>query len=330
MSFKEHKIYRTLRKPLVIWRIYRSFFYDANRYIKYSNSLDKDGNQNKLVSTIIKAYHVVEKGLTMPEMRRGFGQVKLKFLIGKCNDYITLYDKENYNVENAIKVIFEYYEFHKKINYTLEEDLVSDIINLRNKFNSIGISEQEDITPNMVNDFDNLSFRDFSFSRSSVRNYSDKNIEIENIFKSVEIAQNAPSACNRQPSRVHVIEDKEMIKNILKLQSGNKGFGHLANKLIVLTTDLNGYHTQNERYMNWIDGGIYLMNLIYGLHFHKIGSCILNWGVDKSKDINLRQLCNIKNNESLIAIISCGYYLNETCRVAKSPKRRISEVIIVH
>jgi nitroreductase len=173
-------------------------------------------------------------------------------------------------------------------------------------------------------------FKDFAFTRSSVRNYSDKDISDEIIKKAIFIAQNAPSACNRQPSRIHIFSNRQDIEGILNLQNGNRGFGHLANKIIVLTTDLNGYHTQKERYMNWIDGGIYLMNLIYSLQFYKIGTCILNWGVEKSKDVALRKLGNISDNESIIAVISCGYYLENKFQVAKSPKRPVTEVLTFH
>jgi nitroreductase len=330
MSIKESNFYKLLRKPLVKWRIYKSFFYEAKRYIKFSNSLQKDKNHNKLVATIIKAYHVVEKGLTMPDMRNGFGQIKIHFLIDKCNNYISLYGLDNFNVQNALSVIFEYYDYHAKINFPLDEKLKVKIENLKEKYHTIHKSEQEEITPTMVANFDKLTFREFAFSRSSVRNYSTENIDVSEMYKAVEIAQNAPSACNRQPSRVHVFTDKAKIESILALQNGNGGFGHLANKLIVLTTDLNGYHTEKERYMNWVDGGIYLMNLVYGLHFYKIGACILNWGADIDRDLKLRTLCGINERESIISLISCGYYVNKTIKVAKSPKRLIEEVITVH
>lgn len=330
MGIKESKVYKALRAPLVKYRIYKHFFYDANRYIRYSNSLKKDGNSNKLVATIIKAYHVVEKGLTMPEMRQGFGQDKLIYLIDRCNEYFEHYDEKNSNVENAVKVIFEYYTKHQKLNVQLNDDLVHRILDLKSRYGNLTDSEQESITPKIVSELDSLTFRDFAFTRSSIRNYSDKEIKIEIINKAVEIAQNSPSACNRQPSRVHVFSKKKEIEGILSLQNGNKGFGHLANKIIVLTTDLNGYHTQNERYMNWIDGGIYLMNLIYSLQYYKIGTCILNWGVEKANDTALRKLGNIGKNESIIAVISCGHYLDNDFQVAKSPKRPVTEVLTFH
>ena len=330
MGIKDNKIYKSLRAPLVKLRIYKSFFYDANRYIKHSNSLKKDKNPSKLVATIIKAYHVVEKGLTMPEMRQGFGQDKLVYLIDRCNEYFEHYDDKNSNVKNAVKVIFEYYTKHQKLNVQLNDDLLNLILDLKQKYGYLTDSEQELITPSLVSGLDTLTFKDFAFTRSSIRNYSTKEIKNDIINKAVEIAQNSPSACNRQPSRVHVFSEKKDIEGILNLQNGNKGFGHLANKIIVLTTDLNGYHTQMERYMNWIDGGIYLMNLIYSLQYFKIGTCILNWGVEKTNDTALRKLGNIGDNESIIAVISCGHYLEDEFQVAKSPKRPISEVLTFH
>lgn len=330
MSLKDTSFYKLLRSPLVQWRIFKSFYYDARRYIQYSNSLRKDKNENKLVATIIKAYHVLEKGLTMPDMKTGFGQVKISYLINRCNEYMQLYGMNNLNVQNAVRVIFEYHTKHLELNVQLSDELERQIVELKKKCSNLPDSEQEIITPDNVSNFDVLSFSEFAFSRSSIRNYSDKKIDSQLIEKAIQIAQTAPSACNRQPSRVHVYSDKKMIENILALQNGNRGFGHLADKLLVLTTDLNGYHTQNERYMNWIDGGIYLMNLIYSLHFFKIGTCILNWGVDKNRDVNLRKIGGIDDNESIIAVISCGHYIDEDFQVAKSPKRSFTEVVTFH
>ena len=330
MNYKKYKIYSVLRFPLIILRILKSYFYDAKRYIKHSNSEDKNDTHNKLIATIIKTYHGIEKGIAMPEMRDGFGQEKLIYLIDKCNEYFKTYNTKNYNVENALKVIFEYYRIHKAKKIELINDLENSILELKEKFKYLEEGNQELITVEDVNNFDKLTFKNFSFSRSSVRNYSSKNIEVKKILEAVTIAQTSPSACNRQPSRVHIFEDKVIINDILELQNGQRRFGHLANKLVILTTDLNGYRTENERYLNWIDGGIYLMNLVYALHFYKIGACILNWGVNKTKDIKLRNISGIPDNETVIALITCGYYINETCKVANSPKREISEVVYIH
>jgi hypothetical protein len=50
----------------------------------------------------------------------------------------------------------------------------------------------------------------------------------------------------------------------LKLQGGIRGFGHLTNKLIVITSDTAVFLMMKDQ--AFIDGGMYAMNVLYGLH----------------------------------------------------------------
>lgn len=52
-------------------------------------------------------------------------------------------------------------------------------------------------------------FKVFSCSRSSVRNFTGEKIPIEIFQQVVDLANNAPSVCNRQSVSVYLIEDKE-------------------------------------------------------------------------------------------------------------------------
>ncbi len=58
--------------------------------------------------------------------------------------------------------------------------------------------------------------------RRSVRNYLDKPIPKEDILKCIEAARLAPSACNAQPWKFIVIDDRE-----LKSKVGEKAFSGL-------------------------------------------------------------------------------------------------------
>ena len=51
-------------------------------------------------------------------------------------------------------------------------------------------------------------FRAFAQSRHSVRWFSDATVDLGVIKQAISIAQTAPSACNRQATRVKIIKDK--------------------------------------------------------------------------------------------------------------------------
>lgn len=165
-------------------------------------------------------------------------------------------------------------------------------------------------------------------SRHSLRNFVGT-IDLNDIKKAISIAQNAPSACNRQPSRAHIINDHSICEQILEVQTGNRGFGLLADKLIVLTSDLNVFLGPRERNDVYVNGGIYAMNLLYALHHCKIGACALNWCSTPEQDMQLRKIISIRPSETVILIIACGN-VPANFKIARSPRNDISTVIKVH
>ena len=330
MNIKATYIYAKAKIAQAIIQLFFAYCYDFRRFIKYSNTFNTDGNSNKLRATIILNYHVIEKGLTMSEMKLGFGQEKISYLCKKCTDFIRHYGNNDNQVNNAIQILETYLLVHEQNNFKLPESIIKKIkqtITLKEE-NIISTLNYEEKTIDCKT-IKTAPFPVFAKSRKSIRNFSNKNIELKTIEKAITNAQTSPSACNRQPARIHIYSEKDLVAKILSLQNGNRGFGHLSNKLIIVSCDLSGYKTHNERNSCWVDGGIYLMNLLYGLHYEGIGTCILNWSVDKKRDLSLYKIANIPKQESIIAIIACGYP-KEGSKTAFSLKKDAHEVSTFH
>ncbi|MBN2777137.1 MAG: nitroreductase family protein [Bacteroidales bacterium] len=280
MSIKATFIYAKAKKTQAIIQLFFSYWYDFNRYIKYSNTFNTDANANKLRATIILNYHVIEKGLTMSEMKHGFGEEKVLYLCEKCNDFINRFGNNDKQVNHAIQILETYLLVHEQNNFKLPESIIK-------KIKQTITLKEEDIISTLNYEEKTIDYKTiktapfpvFAKSRKSIRNFSKRNIEPKTIEKAVANAQTSPSACNRQPARIHIYSEKNLVTKILYLQNGNRGFGHLSNKLIIVSCDLSGYKIHNERNSCWVDGGIYLMNLLYGLHYEGIGTCILKWSV---------------------------------------------------
>jgi len=303
------KIFEYLRRKKYRFDLLRNFKkaykYDMKKYVKYSDSFGSDTAQ-KLIGKIMREYHVVEKGLTMPDTRLGFGKDLLLSLVDNCAQYIQKYGENEEQLRHAIGVIWDYENFHRNQNFKLNSAIAASIGKLKSIVGSIPVCYQREI--NIDDYFQNVNseFSQFAKSRSSVRNYSTENISIDTLLSALELARTAPSACNRQCWRSYVLEDKEKINSILTIQGGNRGFGHLANKLIVISAEVGVFTSVGERNEVFIDGGIYVMNVLYALHYHKIGACILNCSNSIEKDLRLRAICRIKDSEVFIAMISCG------------------------
>jgi nitroreductase len=303
------------------------FGYDADRFTFYSNSYEKWDNSNKLLGQIIAEYHVIEKGLVMPDMRLGFGQTVLMDLIEHCNMFEINYGDKDEQFRYALSVIFEYKFEHDKNNFSLNSQLQEAIALLEKRYSNITHSEQKAISKSEYFAYTKSSFDQFSKSRKSLRNFTGK-IETHLLEQAISLAQNAPSACNRQPNRVYIIENNSIKEKVLGIHSGNRGFGHLADKILILTAEIGLYFGLNERNDIYVNGGIHAMNLLYALHFYEIGACPLNWCVMPKDDIELRNLVGIAPSESIIMLIACGG-VPSNFKLVTSKRSNVSKIITV-
>jgi|SRR5690606_14535556 len=299
------------REVLKHWRFIRvkkvftsSYRYDLSRFVRSSDRVSM--TSTSLLGRIIREYHVIEKGLTMPECRMGFGKEVLMVLIENCLRYIQWFGYDNEQLKHAISVVLEYEMFHSTHNFVLDSDLQRAIDQMKFASKHSIFSKQKELTSTDYFSAVEAPFPKFAESRSSVRNYSEEEIPINIIEDAIEIARSTPSACNRQCWRTYLFTDKVRIKEILNVQGGNRGFGHLADKLIVVAAEVSVFTGPGERNQPFVDGGMYAMNLLYSLHYKKIAACILNCSNTIEKDKKLRELCGIRESEVFIAMVACG------------------------
>lgn len=293
------------RNILSYIRVLRASLYDFNRYINYSSTKGLDTKKG-LISKIIMEYHALEKGMTMPDIRYGFGMNRVSGLINLCNRYSNKYNSNHPQYINAVGVLIEYLNVHKKNEINIPEKIEKEILNLKNATNFQSTKQIKNNKENYFK-FNDSNFYNFANSRHSLRNYSDENVDLDILKSSIDFTKNTPSVCNRQSVFCHVFTDKNQIESILKVQGGNRGFGHLTNKLIVITSDLNTFYDDSERNQAFIDGGMVAMNLLYSLHYNKLGACILNCSNSVVKDKNMRKVTGVKESHVFIAMISCGH-----------------------
>ena len=61
-----------------------------------------------------------------------------------------------------------------------------------------------------------MIFLDLAKQRCSIRSFSDKPVEKEKLEYILEAGRVAPSACNKQPQRIIVVQDPENIRRVQK------------------------------------------------------------------------------------------------------------------
>ena len=129
--------------------------------------------------------------------------------------------------------------------------------------------------------------------------------------------------------RRHVVsKGSKLFDDILSIQQGNRGFGFLADKLLIVSVDISSYCIIRERMGMFVDGGIYVMNLLYSLHYYNIAACTLNWFYEPIADNKIKSLLGIES-EQVVAILAIGD-LPQEFKYAKSDRLDISKVLTIH
>lgn len=326
------KLLKKIRRELHCRKsIRKAYMFDCREYTLWQYNNPRVQTQNALEAKILRQAHIIEKGMSLSEPREGFGVQKANMLIELIEEFI----ERDYKIEesipavNAISVLAAYIDFHKKRGY-FPDDVVY-------KFNSVKSYLPSEHAPCGIITVSKSElekevhgeFPEFFCSRHSVRQFSDKTIDLEDIKKALKLAMRAPSACNRQTCKAYIYQDKRVNVELGKLISGNTGFDNEVQKYIVVTSDMSAFYDDFERNQVYVDGGIFTMALIEALHYYGIASCVLQNGEFKQKNTQIKKICgNIPENEKIILFIAIGYY-KEEFSYAVSQRKNVEDVLIV-
>jgi hypothetical protein len=295
IHFNMESLKNKLRKIIPRKLIYQYYLYTAKKASNYDlrrrvyDKVYDDSEAEKVKRDLTLAYHIIEKGLTMPAPRPGFGK---KVVISLVN---TVLRYQNLNLpltemeyRQSVSVLKEYVDLHEQLKVQLDQDVAGKLALLENQFKTVEGMRQIKISSDAYFKDAGKPFDLFCRSRYSVRNYIDKEIPLNVLYDCIDLAQKSPSFCNRQPTRVYIVKSAEKKKQVLELQNGNRGFGHLAETLLVVSSVISTTKDIHERNENHLNGGIFIMSLLNALHFYRIGACSLNWAVSNDKDIKTR------------------------------------------
>jgi nitroreductase len=319
------KIKKNIYLLYVLIKLVNNYIYDISRYLLYSNTFIKERDKETVEGRIIARYHVIEKGLALPETRLGFGKENIIELINLINKHHKTLEG-SVHLKASLGALNEYLKFHDDINYDFEYR--SKIIDTINKFRKTEkkYGGVKTIKKSNINKYAKGNFTQLINSRHSIRNYTNENIPSKLVKKAIKLAQKTPSVCNRQINRVYLLKNKQLIEKALSVQTGNRGFNHTINQLIIVTCNLSYLDGVRERNQAYIDGGMFSMSLLYSLHYLGLGACALNWSANKKMDKEIREYIPIKKEEVIIMMISYGNFPEEI-QVANSQRNILKDIV---
>jgi len=161
-----------------------------------------------------------------------------------------------------------------------------------------------------------MALLDLIKQRKSIRDFLDRPVEREKIMMCLEAARLAPSACNSQPWKFIVVDDKSLKDKLCRAAfSGIYSMNSFCQKAPVLVVVVS----EKSRFLARIGGMFrgtkyYLIDIgIAGEHFVLqaedlgLGTCWIGWFNERA----VKSILNIPQHKKIDMLIALGYYDRE-------------------
>lgn len=264
---------------------------------------------------LLQVAHRLEKGLLIENPRPLWGWEKAKRLAYLINQVDDVFFKETgFSVMNA------YLDSKERSNFKKDRDKCA-IFKKENPIEHICdyggaiIYRHEGFKEEEV-----LLIEKLFKTRHSIRSFTNENVPESSLIKAIDIALRCPSACNRQPFHVYVInkETKERIEN---------SESYSGSHFLFVTGDIRAFAL--GEFNDWIvSPSIFVGYLTLALHLYGIGSCVIRKDLVCDTQFNkaVKAVCKIPNEEKLILELAVGYYKTENL-VPFSNRHKGSEIV---
>lgn len=304
---------QTAKKLLQKVRLWYLAQKDVARFSRTASFSIFDAGYEQVVSRIMYNVHALEKGLARTsDFRPGFGRKALADL----NDALVVYrtaghDREAFAYAQGVSILQRYRELHAKHDYDLTflEQLVDHefLDTLADK----GVAGTKVLRRTEKQRNHEKNFYELAYGRSSVRQFSGRQIDTTKVMAALKAAEKTPSVCNRQGWRVYWSEDKNLVARVLKHQ---RGFGQpqLPEVLLTITVSNSTFLSPVERNEAFVDGGLFSMSVMYGLEHEGLAAVPLNAMMYHKDQCAVRELLSIDDSEMITMFIAVGDFPDET------------------
>lgn len=269
---------------------------------------DTNGVQKTSSSLLRRNIHRLEKGLIMRPRRPIFA---LDYIGETLNVFESVHKIKGFNEMEltwASAVLCEYFSV---VDYN-DERLKKHIVH----FESLGITASKDATPYQSEERAQHSVSYTALSqlvkaRRSTRWYLNKAVPRALISDAINIASEAPSACNRQAFRFICIDETSTILKVAKLPGGTAGFFNNIPCLMAVIGDHSAYLEMRDRHAIYIDSSLASMQFMLACETLGLSTCAINWPELKQLDKRVSAVLDLPQYERVIMFIAVGYSLPE-------------------
>ena len=161
-------------------------------------------------------------------------------------------------------------------------------------------------------------------NRYSVRKFSDKKVEEEKINIILSSAQVSPTACNKQPQKIYVLQSPEALEKLQKCKTSH--FGETLAFIIIVDKTKCWVREYDDQSSSYVDGSIVTTHMMLAAHDIGIGS---TWIMHFIPDA-VRSEFSIPENEEIISILVMGYPAPDSKPSSQHyDKKPLSETVVV-
>ncbi|MFC1940715.1 nitroreductase family protein [Chloroflexota bacterium] len=161
-----------------------------------------------------------------------------------------------------------------------------------------------------------MALLDLIKHRKSVGNFLDRPVEREKIMACLEAARLAPSACNSQPWRFIVVDDRQLKDRLCEAAFGGiyfiNAFCKTAPVMVVVVSERSrflariGEMFRGTKYY-LIDIGIACEHFVLQAEELGLGTCWIGWFNERA----VKSILNIPERKKIDVLIAVGYYDRE-------------------
>lgn len=272
-----------------------------------------------LVRDLLLLSHSLEKGMCYTtNIKPQWGGQKASTLLSDVEYLLNKgYDADSYEIVEAISVLDAYLKIS---DYSRRDELSARLNNVceQYKINHLFAAGMKLITKEALFNYKDGS--SFIKGRRSVRFFKDERVSEEAIISAVDMANCAPSACNRQPSLVYYSLNEESINKLGTYFKTAYSFGSVVPQILVVTSKLSLF-SSDEYLQPLINGGIYVSYLCMAFHSLNIGTTPLEMNAFKGKEKDIRSLLKINKDEIIVCALAIGYVKEENSITCASRKQ---------
>lgn len=278
---------------------------------------------------LVRNIHRIEKGLLMRPKRSVFGKDYIQETVDSFEGvWKKRKDEPNPQLKWFRDVLTEYFR---------EASSDPMISGLANRFSSILQTDTKDAVcsaskfiPYLRNESErsNITYEELfklSRQRRSVRWFLDKPVPRELIDKAILIANQSPSACNRQPFEFRIFDDPALVTEVAQFPMGTKGYSHSIQTMLVIVGNLDAYYDERDRHVIYIDASLAAMSLMFALETLGLSSCAINWPDIEQREKKMERFLSLRKHQRPIMCVGIGYPDNEGL-VAYSEKRPLQQL----